>query len=363
MCNYFKIAEMVFKIRLKLGTNLRAFTRRSAPVFERISSVTCLQFEQNMARRTQHVPCSPPCVLLCVIVCCLCYCVLLVLLCFACVTARYCVLLMLLCVACVTCVTVCSLCYCALLCVACVTARYCVLLVLLWVTVCCLCYCALLCVACVTVRYCVLLMLLCVTCVTVCCLCYCALLCVTLCCLFYCALLCVACVTVRYCVLLCVSVCITMQLSEPHHDLCVASHFWTCYLPRDVQVLHRPTVVCSAVRRWVIAFVFTDALKQPCLIIFKHCRAQEHLPRQKTVLSFQSVSSSSSHIWFLPPPTRNLPHPYLHRLVHRSFLAFTHRPNMAFFTFFRSINSWRWSNYGRFETSVRTNPAARSYIV
>ena len=331
MCNYFKIAEMVFKIRLKLGTNLRAFTRRSAPVFERISSVTCLQFEQNMARRTQHVPCSPPCVLLCVIVCCLCYCVLLVLLCFACVTARYCVLLMLLCVACVTCVTVCSLCYCALLCVACVTARYCVLLVLLWVTVCCLCYCALLC--------------------------------VTLCCLFYCALLCVACVTVRYCVLLCVSVCITMQLSEPHHDLCVASHFWTCYLPRDVQVLHRPTVVCSAVRRWVIAFVFTDALKQPCLIIFKHCRAQEHLPRQKTVLSFQSVSSSSSHIWFLPPPTRNLPHPYLHRLVHRSFLAFTHRPNMAFFTFFRSINSWRWSNYGRFETSVRTNPAARSYIV
>ena len=74
---------MVFKIRLKLGTNLRAFTRRSAPVFERISSVTCWQFAQNMARRTQHVSCSPPCVLLCV-------------------TVRYCVLL------CVACVTVCN---------------------------------------------------------------------------------------------------------------------------------------------------------------------------------------------------------------------------------------------------------------
>ena len=68
-CKYFKIAEMIFKIRLKLGKNLGSFTRRSSRVFERISSVTCCQFEQNMLRRTKHVSCSPLCVLLCVTVC------------------------------------------------------------------------------------------------------------------------------------------------------------------------------------------------------------------------------------------------------------------------------------------------------
>jgi hypothetical protein len=82
-------------------------------------------------------------------------------------------------------------------------------------------------------------------------------------------------------------------------------------LPRYVYILHKPTVVCSAVRRWVIAFVFTDALMQHCLIIFMKCGVQEERPTQKTGLSVQSVCSSSSHNSLPPPPHTQLAPPIL----------------------------------------------------
>ena len=58
-----------------------------------------------------------------------------------------------------------------------------------------------------------------------------------------------------------------------------------------------------------------------------YLQALQEPPKQKTVLSVQSVSISSSHIQ-LPP------HPHLHRLTHRSFLAFTHWSNIAFMAYF-----------------------------